>query len=58
VFYLLEGDFECWLLNARHMRAVPGRKTDMSDAEWICDLVAHGLVRPQLRAAPTDPQVA
>jgi transposase len=28
------------------MRAVPGRKTDMTDAEWICDLVAHGLVRP------------
>jgi transposase len=46
VFYLLESQLECWLLNARHMRAVPGRKTDMSDAEWICDLVAHGLVRP------------
>ena len=46
VFYLLESQAECWLLNARHMRAVPGRKTDMSDAEWICDLVAHGLVRP------------
>jgi transposase len=29
VFYLLEADFECWLLNARHMRAVPGRKTDL-----------------------------
>ncbi|NES12269.1 IS110 family transposase [Micromonospora sp. PPF5-17] len=46
VFYLLEDQFECWLLNARHMRAVPGRKTDMADAEWIADLVAHGLVRP------------
>src|SRR3954453_21324694 len=46
VFYILEGRFDCWLLNARHMRAVPGRKTDMTDAEWICDLVAHGLVRP------------
>jgi transposase len=45
VFYLLEHRFDCWLLNARHMRAVPGRKTDMTDAEWICDLVAHGLVR-------------
>jgi transposase len=45
-FYLLESQLECWLLNARHMRVVPGRKTDMSDAEWICDLVAHGLVRP------------
>src|SRR4051812_47636206 len=46
VFYLLEHRFDCWLLNARHMRAVPGRKPDMTDAEWICDLVAHGLVRP------------
>ncbi len=45
VFHLLEHRFDCWLLNARHMRAVPGRKTDMTDAEWICDLVAHGLVR-------------
>src|SRR3954462_11840765 len=42
VFYLLEPRFDCWLLTARHMRAVPGRKTDMADAEWICDLVAHG----------------
>jgi transposase len=46
VFYTLEDRFECWLLNPRHMRAVPGRKTDMTDAEWICDLIAHGLVRP------------
>jgi transposase len=46
VFYVVESRFDCWLLNARHMRAVPGRKTDMTDAEWICDLVAHGLVRP------------
>lgn len=46
VFYTLEERFDCWLLNARHMRTVPGRKTDMTDAEWICDLVAHGLVRP------------
>jgi transposase len=52
VFYLLEDRFECWLLNPRHMRAVPGRKTDMTDAEWICDLVAHGLVRPSFVPAP------
>lgn len=52
VFYLLESQAECWLLNARHMRAVPGRKTDMSDAEWICDLVAHGLVRPSFVPPP------
>jgi transposase len=46
VYYLLEDEFECWLLNAHHLRNVPGRKTDMSDAEWICQLVEHGLVRP------------
>ncbi len=46
VFYVLEDDIECWLLNARHLRNVPGRKTDVQDAEWICQLVEHGLVRP------------
>ena len=46
VFYVLEEDFECWLLNARHMHNVPGRKTDMADADWICRLVRFGLVRP------------
>lgn len=46
VFQALEDRFECWLLNAHHMRNVPGRKTDVKDSEWICQLVAHGLVRP------------
>jgi transposase len=46
VFYLLEDDFQCWLLNARHLRNVPGRKTDLADAAWIAQLVEHGLVRP------------
>jgi len=45
-YYVLEDDVECWLLNARHLRNVPGRKTDVGDAEWICQLVEHGLVRP------------
>jgi len=45
VLYLLEGDLDCWLLNARHMRNVPGRKTDVGDAQWICQLTEHGLVR-------------
>src|SRR5439155_25251498 len=45
VYYLLEDDFDCWLLNAQHLRNVPGRKTDIADAEWICQLVEHGLVR-------------
>jgi transposase len=45
IYYMLEDDFECWLLNARHLKNVPGRKTDVKDAEWICQLVEHGLVR-------------
>src|SRR4051794_27210691 len=45
VYYLLEHDLDCWLLNARHMKAVPGRKTDVKDCEWIAQLVEHGLVR-------------
>ena len=45
-YYLLEDAMECWLLNARHLRNVPGKKTDVLDAEWICQLVEHGLVRP------------
>ena len=45
-YWLLEDDFACWLLNARHLRNVPGRKTDVADAAWICQLVEHGLVRP------------
>ncbi len=53
VFYLLEHEMECWLLNARHMKAVPGRKTDVADAEWIAKLVEHGLVRPSL--VPPEP---
>jgi transposase len=46
VFYVLEELCDCWLLNARHLRNVPGRKTDMADAAWIAKLVQHGLVRP------------
>jgi len=46
VYYVLEDAIECHLLNARHLRNVPGRKTDVADAAWICQLVEHGLVRP------------
>jgi len=45
VYYLLEERFECWLLNPRHLRNVPGRKTDVADSAWICRLLEHGLVR-------------
>jgi Transposase len=46
IYCMLEDDFELWLLNARHLKNVPGRKTDVKDAAWICQLVEHGLVRP------------
>ena len=52
VFYALEYRFECWLLNAQHLRNVPGRKTDVKDSEWICQLVAHGLVRSSFVPPP------
>jgi transposase len=38
VFNILEGNFEVLLVNAQHIKAVPGRKTDVKDAEWIADL--------------------
>ena len=45
-FYLLEdGPFEVMLVNARHVKNLPGRKTDVSDAAWLAQLGAHGLVR-------------
>jgi transposase len=44
VYAVLEGAFELILGNAQHMRNVPGRKTDVKDAEWIADLTRHGLI--------------
>jgi transposase len=52
VYYMLEDVVECWLLNAQHLKKVPGRKTDVSDSEWIAELVAHGLVRPSFVPPP------
>jgi transposase len=46
VWHVLEGRVQCWLLNARHARNLPGRKTDLADAAWLCQLVEHGMVRP------------
>ena len=43
---------EVWLLNAAHMKAVPGRKTDVKDAEWIARLLEHGLLRPSFVPPP------
>jgi transposase len=44
VWHILEGSFELVLANAAHIRNVPGRKTDVKDAVWIADLLAHGLI--------------
>jgi len=44
IYNLLEDDFSLILVNAQHIKAVPGRKTDVKDAEWIADLLRHGLV--------------
>jgi transposase len=51
-FYCLEEVMEVWLLNAAHIKAVPGRKTDVRDAEWIAQLLECGLVRPSFVPPP------
>ena len=45
IYNLLEGHFELVVANAAHMKAVPGRKSDVQDAEWIAELLRHGLLR-------------
>lgn len=45
IYNVLEGQVELLLVNAQHIKAVPGRKTDVKDAEWLADLLRHGLVR-------------
>lgn len=52
VFYLLEDAVECWVVNAAHMRNLPGRKTDVADAAWIAQLLEHGLIRPSFVPPP------
>src|ERR1700692_3766944 len=42
---LSDGEFELTLANAAHVKNVPGRKTDVNDATWLADLMAHGLIR-------------
>ena len=46
VFNVLEGLMPVMLVNARHVKAVPGRKTDVRDCEWLADLLRHGLLKP------------
>ena len=45
VWAILEDEFDCVLVNARHVKQVPGRKTDVKDAEWLCQLAEAGLLR-------------
>jgi len=45
VFNILEDNFDVLLVNAQHIKSVPGRKTDIKDAEWIADLLRHGLLK-------------
>jgi len=54
LYNLLEGSFVILVVNAHHMHNVPGRKTDVKDAEWIADLLAHGLLRGSF--IPPEPQ--
>jgi len=54
IWNLLEGQFELWLCNARDVKQVPGRKTDAKDAEWLAQLLQHGLLRPSF--VPDRPQ--
>jgi len=54
IWNLLEGQFEILLVNAQHIKQVPGRKTDVKDAEWIAQLLQHGLLRGSF--VPSTPQ--
>jgi transposase len=52
VFHILEERFELMLVNAQHIKRVPGRKTDVKDAEWIAQLLQHGLLSPSFVPPP------
>src|SRR6266702_2612840 len=54
IWNVLEAELELLLVNAQHLKAVPGRKTDVKDAEWIADLLQHGLLRASF--VPPRPQ--
>ena len=54
IYNLLQGDFELVVVNAHHMKAVPGRTTDVTDAEWIAQLHRHGLLKGSF--VPPKPQ--
>ena len=56
-FYCLEDHMTVWLLNAAHMHAVPGRKSDVKDSEWIAQLLEHGLLNPSFVPPPNIRQL-
>lgn len=73
VYNLLEGILQVWVINAHHIKTVPGRKTHVKDAEWIAELLRHGLLKPSFlpgesmrelrklvrcRKAPTQQRIA
>jgi transposase len=58
VLYALESRFAVWLCNARAVKKVPGRETDLTDAEWLSDVAAHGMVRPSLVPPPPIRELA
>jgi transposase len=52
IWHILENRFELMLVNAHHMKQVPGRKTDVKDAEWVAQLLQHGLLSPSFIPPP------
>jgi len=52
VYNILEGQMELVVVNAQHLKAVPDRKTDVRDTEWIAELLAHGLLRGRFVPSP------
>jgi len=58
VLNILESQCTVILVNAEHIKAVPGRKTDVRDCEWIAQLLEHGLLRGELHPARANPRPA
>lgn len=54
LFNLMEGQLEVLIVNAQHLKAVPGRKTDVKDSQWIAELLQHGLLKASF--IPPAPQ--
>src|ERR1700752_2235031 len=57
VYAILEGALEIVVANAQHVKKVPGRKTDVKDAEWIADLLFHGLLRSSFVPPKTNTEL-